>query len=638
MPQSWVSVPRFRMWQVALVFPFILILVAATAVTLPGAARAQGDAAQSEDDDSDAETKDSPDAKGDEHPAEPGTAGDSSAAPNQDAGHDAAGGVHGATDGIDGDDAEDQELTGDLDGNGIVDALDPDGDGDYDPVDEDGDGEFDAIELPDENPDDELAQYVMFDEDGNQIMIPLPDLSDLDMSVFSGTTDLEKLLKAQLAQVMQEQLPIMIDKIDEKVERGNERKVMWLGALLMGVLPGIGLFGTLLVPVLRGKELKQRAPDAPNARIWKLYVVDAIAVACVLLALGSFLTATQYFLGKMSGYTNPQIALQQAMIEYMADPENSVRLVDDYFEAFKGVANDIANDEDGALIAAMLENITTVRESTTLKYVAKFIRHVLMPALGYVFYITIGIAVLLFLKRLWPDLKAMILYPIGALEAEQAGTLEEDPIKKLVDAARRLIKIEFGAVVLFAATVFILAVVIGFCIWTFFEFYADVFIDAVAIGMLMFLSDPSTQNYLMLEIVLMFVFAIEAVVLFILGFAFLTGNLMLAYRKGFAGELDWGAVGKTTLRYAGRFFYFIALVALLGVGTSMLSNYLGDTLLESENASTYSLALLMYPGVLLVGLNLGIWLLRGLAMLKKTKAKDPELAESMKVALEMGAV
>lgn len=224
--------------------------------------------------------------------------------------------------------------------------------------------------------------------------------------------------KERAIELIGERGPLLIDSIHTRYSQVQAGRLVWLALVLIILLPLIGFVGTLLYPKIKGKTINQRLPGVPVGRLNQLYFVQAVVIGVVLLALGFFLWLIQLWTGSLGTVTNPQIALQEQAITYIV--ENRRALVENYTEIFVGVAEELGADPEQVLLTTIIDNGQKFREDPLLNMTSRIINFS-WPLFSN-FYMIIFMGVLIFfLRRIWPDIKNMLRYPIEVLAAEREG-------------------------------------------------------------------------------------------------------------------------------------------------------------------------------------------------------------------------
>ena len=442
-------------------------------------------------------------------------------------------------------------------------------------------------------------------------------------------------LKVLAAEQIRKYLPAVLDKLDEKYYATQEKRLFWLAIILMGVLPALGFIGFMLVPVIRAKKIRERVPNAPMGRLYRLYLLQAGIAYGVLIALGALLVAVQFIVGQAGRYTNPQLAMQENAIYYVVDHADN--LVDDYADLFINVANDL-NDPDSDTLAVIVKNAEKVRNDPVIHF-AYNVYNVASPFIGYIFWAALALVIVLYFVRILPDVALMARYPVEVIAAEQEGrpvpsfealySDTKDPTQTVSGSstgamrinALRLGWIEFRVVGIFAVALLVLAVVMSLMLSFFYVTIGGLFVEILGDALSYFLSAPVSSTLITSVLILMMVFVIESIVLFVAAFAMLTSKVQVALRTRFQRKITWAQSLRMVRRNVVRFLWVGVVIAVLSTvlafADERLADYLSDLADKNNDDNFYLYAILATPVVLLVGLNLLCWLLRVFKTLMK---------------------
>lgn len=521
--------------------------------------------------------------------------------------------------------------------------------------------------------------------------------------------------KEKAIQIIGERGPQLIDNIETRYGDIQAGRLLWLALVLVILLPLVGFVGSLLYPKMKAKTIQQRIPGVPPGRLNQLYLIQAMVIGVVLLALGFFLLLIQLWTGVLGAVTNPQIALQTQAINYIVD--NRRDLVENYAEIFVNIAQDLGNDPEEVILTTIIDNDQKVRSDPLLNFTARAINFS-WPLFSN-FYLIAFLAVLIFfLRRTWPDIKNMLRYPIEVIAAEREGrpvpvfeaprSIRKGPQRTPYSAqlpynsyspgppapynqpqgqqpynpgpyqqqpkppvyggpqgpsyqglppaqpgygfpaqqvpnynyrptqapfglppqgnqaattvmwsyARRIIVTEAKVLLSFGVLAFILALVMGEFLSVFFGTVIGLLIELTSVAMIYFIRLDGSSFIITISSLLVLFFLAECILLFIAAFIFLIGKLLDALRFVFTGRLTWQQSGHLIWRNFVRFAWVIFVAAILGAGLSWLATNVVTFLISSSDPNWF-LCLVSAPLILLVGLNLGMWLLRGFKTLRK---------------------
>ncbi len=215
--------------------------------------------------------------------------------------------------------------------------------------------------------------------------------------------------KEKAIQLIEDNYQGIIARIESRYADLQGQRLVWLALLLLIVMPLVGFLGFLLFPYFSTKTVKSRVRPDQMGQVRKLYFTQALVAATVLLALGFNLCLIQLWLGALGTITNPQIVLQEQAITYIHD--NSRELVEAYADIFVGVAQNLGNDPDEAILTTIINNAAAIRSDNLLNFSIGLVNFV-WPLVGNTYIIILGLVLLFFLRRTWPDLRRMLNFPV----------------------------------------------------------------------------------------------------------------------------------------------------------------------------------------------------------------------------------
>jgi hypothetical protein len=449
--------------------------------------------------------------------------------------------------------------------------------------------------------------------------------------------------KALASQQLEQLGPLAIKKLEEKSEKKQETRLIWIAVIIILLIPGLALLGFLAYPLIIRKTIRKRAPNATLKQVYSLYLPQALMATLVLLVLGGSLWGVQLLTGRLlGGVTNPQLVFQRESIHYIID--NRDELIDNYEDIMVGLANDLTDgDPEKPIMDIILDNALQLRDDPLVNAANNIIQFV-MPFLNYISLITFGLLLLFFLLRIRPDLVRMLTYPVDVLEAEHQQRLlpefdsvsvgpilpGQTPGQTMRLVGRRLMWNEVKVMTVFALTLLAFAIVLSLALILFFAPIVGWVVDSVSTAAEYFLYAENGANLLVWSSIVLMLFLLECIIVFLATFIFVLQRLQGVIRLRFAGKLD----NKQTLSFirqvALKFGWLMVLVALLGMGLPFLAGIVDDLLYNHGHDPSWVLILLATPLVLIVGLNLGLWLLRGFKTLVRLLTVTPEKVFQLK--------
>jgi hypothetical protein len=329
--------------------------------------------------------------------------------------------------------------------------------------------------------------------------------------------------------------------------------------------------------------------------------------------------------------------LQKESIRYVID--NREELLNDYTDVMLALARDISNNPDEDIPALILENARQLKDDPLINASAN-IANFVSPFLSYLSLVTFSLLVLFFLIRIFPDVKNMLTYPIEMLEAEQQGRSlpQFSSNSKAVPAAsasvsgsawvvgRWLMWMEVKVIALFAVCVLVLATLLGFLMLLFYEPIVGLLVSITSLVAETFLRSEVASNIVIITTVIVMLFVIECVAVFLVAFIFATIRFQEAIRQYFAKNITRQQTQSFLGRALLRFGWVILLTTVLGMLLPFADEKLSELLFNNGKEPNLFLIFTATPLVLLVGINLGLWLLRGFKTLvnlfKKSAAAE----------------
>jgi hypothetical protein len=182
----------------------------------------------------------------------------------------------------------------------------------------------------------------------------------------------------------------------------------------------------------------------------------------------------------------------------------------------------------------------------------------------------------------------------------------------------------------FALTLLAFALVLSLALILFFAPIVGWVVDSVTTAAEYFLYAEDGANLLVWSSIVLMLFLLECIVVFLATFIFVLQRLQGVIRLRFAGKLDNKQTISFIRQVALKFGWLMALVALLGMGLPFLAGIVDDLLYNHGHDPSWVLILLATPLVLIVGLNLGLWLLRGFKTLVRILTVTPEKVFQLK--------
>ncbi|MBN9390070.1 MAG: hypothetical protein J0I20_18730 [Chloroflexi bacterium] len=444
----------------------------------------------------------------------------------------------------------------------------------------------------------------------------------------------------QLKVLASEQLakfgPLAIKKLEAKSEKKQETRLFWIAMVIVVGIPLLALLGFLAYPLIIRKSIKRRAPNATLKQVYGLYLPQALMVTLVLLVLGGSLWGVQLLTGRvLGGVTNPQLVFQKQAIQYVIDDRDE--LINNYSDIMLGLARDITDgDPEKPLMDIILDNALQLKDDPLVNAANNIIQFV-MPFLNYISLISFGLLLLFFLLRIRPDIMHMLKYPIDILEAEeQHRTLPEfdsvgvgviqpgqNSSQTMRIVGRKLMWNEVKVMVVFAIILLAFATVLSLALILFFQPIVGWVVDAITTAAEYFLYSDDGANLLVWASIVLMLFLVECIVLFLVAFIFVLQRLQGVIRMRFAGTLTSQQALTYVRGVALRFLWVMAVVAILGMGLPFLAGFVDDQLYNKGHDPSWLLILLAVPAVLIIGLNLGMWLLQGFKNLARILTVTP---------------
>lgn len=444
-------------------------------------------------------------------------------------------------------------------------------------------------------------------------------------------------LKALASDQIAKYGPVAIKKLEAKSEKKQENRLFWIAIIIVAGIPSLALIGFLAYPLIIRKSIKRRAPNATFKQIYGLYLPQALMVTIVLLVLGGALWGVQLLTGRvLGGVTNPQLVFQKQAIQYMIDDREE--LLTNYSDIMIGLSKDLTDgDPEKPIMDIILDNALQLKNDPVVSAANNIIQFV-MPFLNYISLITFCLLLLFFLLRIRPDIMRMLSYPVDILEAEEqrrrlpefdsvgvgAITPGQTASETMRIVGRKLMWNEVKVMVVFAITLLIFAAVLSLALILFFSPIVGWVVDAINTAAEYFLNSEDGANLLVWASIVLMLFLVECIVLFLAAFIFVLQRLQGVIRMRFAGTLTT----QQTLIYlrglALRFLWVMAVVAILGMGLPFLAGIVDDQLYNKGHDPSWLLILLAVPAILIIGLNLGMWLLQGFKNLARILTVTPQ--------------
>lgn len=437
--------------------------------------------------------------------------------------------------------------------------------------------------------------------------------------------------------------PIAIKKLEAKSEKKQENRLFWVALVIVVAIPLLALIGFLLYPLIIRKSIKRRAPNATLKQVYGLYMPQALLVTLVLLVLGASLWGVQVLTGRvLGGVTNPQLVFQKQALQYVID--NREDLLNNYSDIMVGISKDLTDgDPEKPIMDIVLDNALQLKNDPVVNAASNIIQFV-MPFLNYISLITFSMLILFFLLRIRPDIMRMLKYPVDILEAEEqhrrlpefdsvsVGVIQpgQTSSQTMRIVGRKLMWNEVKVMVVFAVALLAFAAVVSLALILFFAPIMGWVIDAINTAAEYFLYSEDGANLLVWASIVLMLFIVECIVLFLVSFIFVLQRLQGVIRLYFAGTLT----NRQTLLYlrglAIRFLWVMAAIAILGMGLPFVAGFVDDLLYNKGNNPSWLLILLAIPAVLIIGLNLGMWLLQGFKNLARIFTVTPQKVFNLK--------
>ena len=460
-------------------------------------------------------------------------------------------------------------------------------------------------------------------------------------------------MKQAAVQNIQEYGPLFLQSFQDRYFTRKGEQLAWLRDILLCMIPLLAMAGVTLYPLLRGRSISQRLPNPPVGRLVKMYATQGVILMVVLFVLGLCLFLLQFWMTSLGAVTNPQYVLQEQAINYVVD--NREELVDNYSAIFAGVAEQLKTDEDMSILSTILENGRQLRDDPLIEGVVALLEF-LWPLLSNLFLITFLVIALAFLRRLWPDIRRMLRFPLDQIAAER---LRPAPVPAAASGAlppgygygpplatgaapgqfaagyaappgmappgqrgvaaqmwaegRRLIWLEVRVVGVFMIAATLLSLLMGVILYLFVIPLVSLLVNVVSVAMMYFVEHAGASTAIALVVILIALFLVECFILFGAMFFLLVRRTLGVFRRRFLREITWREAWRLLGRQCGRFGLATGLATGLGIILMVLADWTAGFLI---GADLWALGLLAVPFILLVGFNLGFWLGRGLRLLR----------------------
>jgi hypothetical protein len=462
----------------------------------------------------------------------------------------------------------------------------------------------------------------------------------------------ETTMKQAAVQKIQEYGPVFLQSFQDRYFTRKGEQLAWLRDILLCMIPLLALAGVTLYPLLRGRHIRQRLANPPMGRLFKLYATQGVILMAVMFTLGLCLFLLQFWMTSLGAVTNPQYVLQEQAITYVVD--NREELVDNYSAIFAGVAEQLKTDEELSILSTILENGRQLRDDPLIEGTAALLEF-LWPLLSNLFLITFLAIALAFLRRLWPDIRRMLRFPLDQIAAERlrlasvpaaaSGALPPGygygpppaamapgqfaasyaappgmaaPGQRGVAAqmwaeGRRLIWMEIRVVGVFMIAATLLSLLMGAILYLFVIPLVSLLVNVFSVAMLYFVEHAGASTAIALVVILIALFLIECFILFGAMFFLLVRRTLGVFRRRFLREITWREAWRLLGRQCGRFGLATGLATGLGIILMVLADWTAGFLI---GADLWALGLLSVPVILLIGFNLGFWLGRGVRLLR----------------------
>jgi hypothetical protein len=422
--------------------------------------------------------------------------------------------------------------------------------------------------------------------------------------LLTSTTGLTDAVKEAASNTLKACQTPMISELNTRYQTIQETRRSWYTWGLLVVLPLAGFIGFMIFPYFMRNTIRGRIPDVSGRRLFRLYLGQAMLVAVLLLALGGCLWLTQYWLSSLGAKANPQMILQEEEINYVGN--NHTRLIRKYPEIYVPVARELTALPDEAMLSLIIESGLEQRDDTTLGLEADLINFT-WPTFSFLFFATFGLLIFLFLQRTWPEIKNMLRYPVELLAAEYEGRLPEISIQQ---TTKKLLVVELKVLGAFFGLAIGLSFLTSFFLQIFFGRVIQLLIENISGGMTYFVRQDGAAWVIVVATFLILVFLTESVLLFMLAFATIIGKITDCLRERYNGLVSKNASRKLVQRHFANFLRVIGLAVILSLSLSLGATFLTSALTEPDKPM-WVLTLLGVPTLLLVGFNLGMWLLGG---------------------------
>lgn len=438
-----------------------------------------------------------------------------------------------------------------------------------------------------------------------KISTTIKSCTELDPLLAQTTLNLNPEVKDAAAQQIKDCQEPLINDLTTKYKVVQDERRSWYAWGLLVVLPLAGFFGFMLFPLFQQSKVQNLVPGVSQRRLYKLYFVQALVATVMLLVLGACLWFCQFWLSSLGTRTNPQLILQEEEINYVAS--SRIKLVRKYPEIYVPVAKELAVLPDEAMLAIIMESGLQQRSNDMLALEADLINFT-WPTFSFIFFGTFSLVLFLFLQRVWPQVKNMLSHPLDLLAAEQQGQVVS---VSTWQAARRMIVVELKVMGVFTGIAIVLSLLVSLFLQQFFSRTIQLLIENMSGGMTFFVRLNGAPEVVATATFLILVFLVECVLLFMFAFACLMGKITDCYRERFRGDYSKKANRKLIRYHFVNFLWFAILAVVLSIGLSLAASLLTGALTDAEKPQWVP-TLLGVPVLLLLGFNLGMWLLRGL--------------------------
>ncbi|HEX2914205.1 MAG TPA: hypothetical protein VH186_25620 [Chloroflexia bacterium] len=434
-------------------------------------------------------------------------------------------------------------------------------------------------------------------------------------SPFSAGFDLKSELQA--TQELAIKVPFLKQALKESYNQVQGERLEIYAWVLLVALPLTGFTGFLLFPALMRRSIQERLPRIPFLRIFRIYLLQALIVAVMLLALGATIWFSQFILSRIGHSANPQVMLENEEIQYVV--KNSPTLTHLYPETFIPLAQNLDPHSNQALMAQLIESALQSREDGLIRVEVELVNFT-WPSLSFVFAGSLVLMLFFFLQRLQPNLKAFLSHPIALLDSDVNGR----PTTTLQLAAR-LVAVELRVVLLFIGLAIGLTFVMAAFLRLFLAHITGLLIELISGGMTYYLREHGNTLVVMLSTLLVLLFMVETVVLFSLSFAILMGRLSDIQRRRYQGKYGRQETRQINRAYRQRFYWLLFQATALSLGLSIVAGLSYGLMVQHSHTVGVPL-LLGLPSLLLLGLNIGLWRFQGFRYLVQLNSDEIEKA------------